>query len=534
MFNNNKEKGYLSIILHAHLPFVRHPEYSDFLEEDWFYEAITESYIPLINMMDGLVDDGVDFRLTMSLSPTLLSMLLDPLLQSRYLKRLDKLIDLAIKETERTIYQTEFSDLAFMYKARFLKARDTFLNMYNKNLVNAFKKFQDIKKLEIITCPATHPFLPLLKNNPSAVRAQIETGIRYYEDIFVIKPAGIWLPECGFYPGLDEILKECDIRYFFLETHGILNAIPAPKYGVYRPVYCNTGIAAFGRDSESSKQVWSAEEGYPGDYDYREFYRDIAHYLEYDYIRPYLHDGIRSDTGIKYYRITGNNHDKQPYVPESAEKKAFIHAENFIYNRERQIERLNSVMKMKPIVIAPYDAELFGHWWFEGPDWLNFLFRKIASGQDIIKLITPSEYLSLYPAHQVCSPSMSSWGCRGYNEVWINNSNDWIYRHLHSSADKMSELSSTYKGAKGIKRKALNQAARELLLAQSSDWAFIMKSGTMTQYAIKRTKNHLLRFLSLYDSIKSGKINERLLKEIEERDNIFPDIDYTIYDSDKI
>jgi 1,4-alpha-glucan branching enzyme len=526
------EKGYLSLILHAHLPFVRHPEYPEFLEEDWLFEAITETYIPLIDVFDKLIDEGIDFRITMSLTPPLISMLADEFLQSRYIRYVEKRIELSEKEIKRTKHQPEFLSLAQMYHQYFTNARYVFTKKYQRNLVLAFKKFQDMGKLEIITCGATHGFLPLMNNNQNAMRAQIHVAVNHYEKHLGRKPRGIWLPECAYEPGIDLLLKEAGIRFFITETHGVLFATPRPKYGIYAPVYCPSGVAAFGRDSESSKQVWSSKEGYPGDFSYRDFYRDVGYDLDYEYVKPYLPgDSKRTNIGIKYYRITGKTDHKEPYSPERAKEKAAEHAGNFMFNREKQIEHLASIMDRKPIIVAPYDAELFGHWWFEGPQWINFLFRKIAFDQKTISLITPTEYLEKYSINQVSTPSLSSWGYKGYSEYWLNETNDWIYRHLHKAAERMVELSRSYPHTSkdSIQHRALNQAARELLLSQSSDWAFIMKTGTMVEYAVKRTKKHIYRFTKLYTDIKSDTIDPDWLSEIESRDNIFPDIDYHIY-----
>ncbi len=524
------EKGYLTIVLHSHLPYVRHPEYEDFLEEDWLYEAITETYIPLINVFNGLIRDGVDFRIVMSITPTLSSMLADPLLQDRYIKHLEMLIDLSNREVERTRWQPEFNRLALMYQARFNEARHIFVERYHKNILTAFKEFQDLGKLEIITCAATHGFMPLMEVCPKSARAQIQVGANNYQVHFGRRPRGFWLPECGYYPGVDQYLKEAGIKYFFVDAHGILHGSPRPKYGVYAPIYCKSGVAAFGRDWESSKQVWSAIEGYPGDYNYREFYRDVGFDLDYEYIKPYIHkDGIRINTGIKYYRITGRADHKEPYSPEGAREKTAEHAGNFMFNREKQVEYLFDIIKKKPIIISPYDAELFGHWWYEGPMFLDYLFRKIHYDQKTIKLITPSEYLEQFPRNQVITPSLSSWGWKGYCEVWLEGSNDWIYRHLHKASERMAELANDYPNANGLLRRALNQALRELLLAQSSDWAFIMKTGTVVQYAVKRTKDHILRFIKLYEDIKSNRIDEGWLSDIEWKDNIFPEIDYGVH-----
>jgi 1,4-alpha-glucan branching enzyme len=521
--------GYLALVLHAHLPFVRHPEDDDFLEEDWLYEALTESYIPLLWTMEGLVADDVEFRLTMSLSPTLVAMLNDEMLRQRYERRLNRLCELAEKEVERTRHLPDFHDNALFYRDRFRAAREDYRDRWQRDLVGAFARLQTAGKLEILATAATHGFLPLLRANPAAVRAQVLLGARDYAETFGREARGVWLPECGFYPGLDALLKEAGLRYFFVESDGIEHASHRAKFGVHAPLYCPSGVAAFGRDPEASRQVWSSSEGYPGDADYREFYRDIGHDLDFDYIKPYLHrDGRRVNTGVKYHRVTGRTDCKEPYVRQRALDKAAQHAAHFAESRRRQVEELRAAMGRKPLVVAPYDAELFGHWWFEGPVWLNYLCRQIATGNSL-KLVAAPEYLAEYPVNQVATPGASSWGYKGHNEVWLNASNDWIYRHLHAAADHMAELAEQFPTADGLARRALNQATRELLLAQSSDWAFIMTRGSMAPYAVRRTKEHLLHFRQLYGMLKESRVNESWLGELEARDNIFPKLDYRVY-----
>jgi 1,4-alpha-glucan branching enzyme len=200
-----------------------------------------------------------------------------------------------------------------------------------------------------------------------------------------------------------------------------------------------------------------------------------------------------------------------------------------LFNRQKQVEYLFDFMQKKPILVSPYDAELYGHWWYEGPQWLDFLIRKIHFDQDQIRLITPSEYLAENPRNQVVTPSASSWGYKGYSEMWLQGSNDWIYRHLHEASEKMTELARSYSDTNGLHKRALNQALRELLLAQSSDWAFIMGTGTHVGYAVRRTKEHLLRFNRLYEDIKSNSIDEGWLSDIEYKDNLFPGIDYRLH-----
>ena len=525
--------GYLSLVLHAHLPFVRHPEYPDFLEEDWLYEAISETYIPLLTAFKHLRDEGVKFRLTMSMTPPLCEMLSDPLLQDRYVHHLDKLCELSEKEVERTSREAQhFHAAAQMYQRHFNECREVFENVYSRNIVSGFRQLQDEGFLEIITCCATHGYLPLMSNE-TVKRAQIQIARENYIKHFGRPPRGIWLAECAFNPGDDRYLKEAGIKFFIADAHAILYGTPRPRRGIYAPVITPEGVAVFARDTETSEQVWSSDIGYPGDPDYREFYRDLGYDAQdYDYIKPYLHDdGVRRNIGIKYHRITGKVelHHKQPYVPEWAANKAALHAGDFMRNRQAQAGHLNHTLGRAPLILAPYDAELFGHWWFEGPQFLFYLFKKLHYDQDEIQPISPIDYLQIYPHNQPQTPSASSWGAEGYNRVWINAQNDWFYVHQHAAERRMVELAERFPNADGLLRRALNQAARELLLAQSSDWAFIITTGTMVQYAVKRFKDHIHRFTRIYEMINANQIDEIWLADVESKDTIFQEIDYRVY-----
>jgi len=523
--------GYLSLILHAHLPFVRHPEYPDFLEEDWLYEAISETYIPLLMAFNHLRDEGVKFRITMSMTPPLCEMLADPLLMGRYANHIGKLCELAEKEVERTKDQN-FLAAALMYREHFRECREVFENLYGRNILRGFRRLQDDGFLEIITCGATHGFLPLMSNE-TVKRAQIRIARENYIKHFGSPPRGIWLPECAFNPGDDRYLREAGIEYFIADAHAILYGTPRPRRGIYAPVITPEGVAVFARDTETSEQVWSSELGYPGDPLYREFYRDLGYdHWDYEYIKPYLHqDGVRRNVGIKYHRITGKVplHEKEPYVPAWARERAAMHSGNFMFNRQSQARHLNHDLGRAAIIIAPYDAELFGHWWFEGPQFLFYLFKQIHYDQREIQTISPIDYLRTYPENQKQTPSASSWGAEGYNRVWINAQNDWIYMHQHAAEHRMVELAERFPAAEGVLRRALNQAARELVLAQSSDWAFIMTTGTMVQYAVKRFKDQIHRFTRIYEMIMENRIDEVWLADVESKDTIFQEIDYRIY-----
>ena len=524
-------KGYVNFVLHAHLPYIHHPESEDYLEEEWLFEAISETYLPLLNNFQKLEEEKVDFRITMTLTPPLLNMLDDKLLQERYIKYLEKHIELAEKETKRTEDNERVNKLSYYYLEKYTNDLHVFKDIYDCNIISGFKHFQDIGVLEIITCGATHGYFPILYVNEKTIRAQIGVAVKCYKKYFGKNPRGIWLPECGYVPEADKYLREFGIDYAIVESHGILYADPVPVYGTFAPIVSPENLTVFGRDMESSRQVWSSINGYPGDFNYREFYRDIGYDAPYDYIKPYVaHNGVRVNTGIKYHRITGKNCDKDYYDLQWAKDSAERQAGHFMNCRTKQIDNLASYMDVPPIITCPYDAELYGHWWYEGPYWLYILFKKIYYDDCNFKLITPSEYIDRFPNIQVSSPCRSSWGANGYNEVWLNPANDYAHRHLHKAGDRMCELAYEFRDEKdSLKIRALNQCARELLLAQSSDWLFIITNGTMVEYAHKAIKERIGRFTKLYFELKKNKVNEEFLENIEKKDAIFPEIDYKIY-----
>ncbi|MBI3471586.1 MAG: DUF1957 domain-containing protein [Candidatus Solibacter usitatus] len=508
----------LALVLHAHLPYVRHPEHDQFLEEYWFYEAMIESHLPLLDVMKRLLEEGVRFRLTLNLSPTLLAMMRDPLLIARFRRRLAALLELCEKEIARPGAPGEEQRLARMYRARWRRLRTVFEGFCRGDIVAGFGRIQEEGSLEILACAATHAFLPFLAVNPAAMRAQIAIGVAEYQRHFRRDPRGFWLPECAFAPGLDALLAEQHIRYFILETHGFCHGTPPPEHGTLLPIRTPAGLAAFGRDAPSAKQVWSSAEGYPGDFWYREFYRDIGHARDLTYIRPYLPAGIRFDTGLKYHRITSKGEEKRYYVRAKAVERARIHATHFVAQRLAQMAGAPA----GAVIVAPYDAELFGHWWFEGPDWLEAVLRRHPA------TVTLSEYLEESPPRQLSRPHFSSWGERGYGDVWLNPQTDWIYPLLHRMADSMRELARAASPGPLVRR-ALNQAARELLLAQSSDWPFLITRGGAPHYAAARVRRHAETFAWLERNIRRGRIPRAQLESLENHYCPFPELDYRVY-----
>ncbi len=508
---------HLAIVLHAHLPYVRHPEHERSLEERWLFEAILECYLPLLDAFDRLEAEGVPFRLTMSLTPPLASMLADPMLQGRFHEYLTRLEALAEVEMVRLYGDASFAPVATFYRDRFAKLRGVW-DRYQGNVVRGLRGHWDRGNIELIACSATHAYLPGYLPTPESIGAQLRLGMAAFASL-VGRPAhGMWLPECAYDPAFDGALAGAGVKYTLLDEHGVTHARPRPPAGVFAPIASPAGTAFFARDPASSAQVWSRESGYPGDPFYRDFYRDIGFDLPEDLLRDEVGPfGTRVMTGLKYYRITGPGDHKEPYQPGVAMERVHAHAHDFVEARRRQAQDVGA-----SIIVSPYDAELFGHWWFEGPDFIEAVFRALAQGTDgRLAAVTLGEHLAARPELAVATPAPSSWGEAGYGEVWVGPKSGHLWRHVHHASRYVKWLVDRHRGADGFRGEVLDQVIRELLLLQSSDWAFILHTGTSTGYAEARVRAHVRRLRHLGHLLEKPApdgADARFLADLQERD----------------
>ncbi len=519
---------YVILTLHAHLPYVRHPEWENFLEEQWLFEAIAETYAPLVLMLNELRRDGVPARLTLTLSPTLLLMLDDELLHERTIRFVDTRLKLLEDEAQRhSAPHDPFQPLVHMYRERFSAIRE--LLDGRGGLLRALKTLQDEGTLEIITCAASHAFLPHIMMSPDGISRQIGVGCRVYERLLGKRPRGIWLPECGYIPSIEIILKNEGIDYFYVESHGLELAAPARPVedgGPLIPVKTPSGPVAFGRDRETSKAVWSSREGYPGDYYYRDFYRDVGFDLPPEVVAPFLPPAVdHTFTGIKYYRITGETDHKEPYDREEALGKARAHADDFVGRCKGRLWWIAESGMKTPLIVCPYDAELFGHWWFEGIDWIGGVFRHIAQVDDI-QAVSASDYLDFDGETRPGVPAHSSWGDGGYGEVWGSDKAEWTYPHIFGLNHHLRRLKQRHHDSHDpLVKRALLQFERELLLLESSDWPFILHTGTQTGYAKIRLADHIRACRDLRAMLEEGAIKQDRLMELEWRHPSFTESD---------
>lgn len=507
--------GQLALVLHAHLPYVRSSAPGS-LEEDWYFQALQECYLPLLAVLEAAAADPAQQpRLTLGLSPTLLSLLADRDLNQRFLPWL---------QLRQELLREAPSDCAAAAAAlaEQLAAIEAQWRRCQGRLVPRFARLQQQGVLDLITCGATHGYLPLLREVPEAVRAQLLTAVREHTRQLGERPLGIWLPECAYYEGLDQQLVAAGLRYSVLDGHGLLHAQPRPRYGVFAPICSPAGVAFFGRDSNATLPVWSAREGYPGHGAYREFHRDLG----WDLPEQQLSDaGIssRRPLGLKLHRVTAQGcplEGKQPYDPAAAAEQVRAHAAHYLAGRAAELQGLGGSMARPPLLVAPFDAELFGHWWFEGPQFLAALFEQAATSG--VELVSLRQVLACGHNLQVCCPSPSSWGQGGYHDYWLNDTNAWVVAEWQKAARAMVRRVNQGVGS-AEQRDLLTQAGRELLLAQSSDWSFILRAGTTTELARERIHRHLDRFWRLLDAINSGSpLPEAWLTGVRREDGLFP------------
>ena len=508
-------KGAVALVLHAHLPYVRSAQPGS-LEEDWFFQALIECYLPLLETLErASADPQQQPKLTIGLSPTLLSLLSDQDLKQRFPAWLNERLDLLPKADSSLRAGAEHLAATIERHRRAWQSCDG-------DLIQRFAALQHQGVVDLLTCGATHGYLPLLRHHPEAVRGQLRTAVREHQRLVGERPLGIWLPECAYYEGLDRWMRDAGLRYAVLDGHGLLHGRPRPRYGVYAPICSRNGVAFFGRDSDATLPVWSAKDGYPGDPHYREFHRDLGWDLPIEELKPLGLDQPRP-LGLKLHRVTDHSAPldrKRPYEPGVAAERVKEHAADYLRGRRRQLDQLGAAMDVSPLLVAPFDAELFGHWWFEGPAFLSQLFQQAP--QEGVAFTRLRDVLNNVGQLQLCDPCPSSWGQGGYHDYWLNDSNAWIIPEWEKASSAMVQRCSRGVGSEQAMQ-WLQQAARELLLAQSSDWSFILRAGTTTELAKERVQRHLGRFWQLMQAIDgTSELPEGWLEEVQADDRLFP------------
>lgn len=478
-------------------------------------------------MFERLTQDEVPWSLGLNVSPTLLAMLEAVGFPERCGRYLDRLIEVAV-ELEAELSATSLAPALASHRD-FLKTGHASFHRRKGRLVPAIRRFAEAGHIELLASAATHPVLPLIADRPECVRAQVVAGIEAYRRSFGERVRGFWLPECGYVPEIEPALAGAGIAYAIVDAHGILDADPRPTGGTARPILSPGGVAFFGRDTATARRVWSAAEGYPGDARYREFHSDLGYDMPFNRRQRHGLGGFSGPLGLKLRRVTGNVsvEEKEPYDRSAALEAVTEHARDFVGGLTSALGALPNGAPPAPIIVSAYDAELFGHWWFEGPQFLEAVFRRLASEKGVV-IRTPSEALAESPLCEIALPGSSSWGRGGYFEVWLTEAAMDMPPRLRDAAERLIGLARRHPGGAASKR-GLDQAARELMLAQASDWPFMLAMGTTVSYARSRFESHLERFHELCDTVERGAPDGRLIAQRFSEFPVFPFLDHRVY-----
>ncbi|MEJ5188297.1 MAG: 1,4-alpha-glucan branching protein domain-containing protein [Breznakiellaceae bacterium] len=521
----------ISLILNGHIPFIKEEADPQAPQKYWLYNLLYETLIPLLQTFDRLEGDRIPFKLGIVFSPLLIQQLQDPALIESFIQFLDAKIELGEREVNRTRDIPWMNHLAHTYYDRAIEYRVLFTERYEKNVIRAFDIYQKKGKVEILATAATYAFLPFYTSYPEAIKAQIEVALKTYREAFGRFPEGFWLPEAGWNPELDEILRSYGFSYTVVDTHGLLQGHPIPQEGTFQPVRTPAGLKVLARNLALSRAVWDAHEGYPTHACYREYYWDIGYELPREDMKAFVaSDGSRQQTGYKYWAVTGGEGEKQPYIPQDAHGQIQKDVEAFVELCEGHLDTYRRLREKEGCLVGAYNLDLFGHRWYEGIDFLETFFRKAAQ-RSSFAVDTPAHVCAHFSQEKLeeVMPEFSSWGENGFGETWLNSSNDWMYPPVLKITEKMIELAERFPNDGGLKERTLNQAAREVLLAQASDWASMLHYQQAVEYARHMVESCVGNFSIIYESLGGNYISTEWLTQLEKRHAIFPDINYRIF-----
>ncbi|MDR0447944.1 MAG: DUF1957 domain-containing protein [Treponema sp.] len=524
------QQAAFSIILFGHHPFVFPSEKKDFSEEEQdYFESLSETWLSLLDMLEILEKEAVSFRLGLILSPTLCGMFQDSGLQERYSLWLNKRINFGEKEIKRCAANTEMKALAELYYSLDCRRKEAITEKYGMDILEAFNTFQKRGRLEFILTAATNAYLPFYPSMKEAIRAQIETALIHHRKYIGNVPTGFWLPDLGWTTELGDFLHEYGFSYTITDAHSLCLTRPQAANGIFHPIKTTSGLLIFCRDTavlyETEKHIEAQSSVYRSSH-------DAGFELSPKALKQLLGTGnSRCSTGYRYW----NNSEKKKlrlYNPRTASEAAVSAAKTFL---EQQSSRLNAAGQHveRPISVCAFNADTFFRSWYEGKIFLETLIKEIFR-QEPGLLCTASDYLAGFSgSFQVSDPCFSSALQNGYAEILLDASNDWIYRHLFRSIERMVEMTERFSGDTGLRERALNQAARELLFAQSTDWSKALNPQYQCRinrdYAEQELEGALRNFTTIYEALGSSHISTEWLTALERKHSFLPYINHRVF-----
>ena len=522
-------KNVISILLNCHLPYINHADTAFHRDEMPLFQSISDTYIPFLQMLDRLDADRLPFRVSIVLSSTLAAMLTNQNLIDKYLRYVDKQIAFGETELERTKnkHNKALWKLARYYLDSIIEKKIVFTERYEKNIVHVFNYYREKGRMEILATMAAHNFIPFYINYPEAIQAQIEASLSEYKRHIGENPAGFWLPELGYAKGIDKFLRAYNLSYTIIDSHTAFLADPPADTGSFYPLRAPAGTLLLVRDYYAHKEIQGAPDVLSREAAYCDYFEDISYKLDSDSIKDFFDvDGIRCPSGYRYLKVEDKDN---VYNVAAANQLAKKQARQFLRRRITALTKAHALIKKEPVSLCSWDADFLGRFWQEGFVFLETVIRQGIENDSIV-FSTPSEYLCRQnsPEFQTISPDFSSAGINGYGESFLDKSNDWIYRHIFHAIERMIELAQRFNDDSGLLHRALNQAAREVLLAQTSDFARFKRTGPEgdTVWDEEALITHLRNFTTLYESLGGDYLSTKLLTHFENSNKIFPNINY--------
>lgn len=520
----------LVITLVAHQPYVRAQEIDSMSPEiEMLFSAISDTYLPLLSMFERLDMDSVPFRVSMVMTPTLCSLLSDYDVQQRYVAWLDRVIALGQVEVASAPVGTPRHTLAEQCLERYKKNRADFTLLYKSDLLSAFRYYADRGSIELLATAATSAFLPHYVDLPEAVNAQIEGGLHSHRQFFGVMPDGFWLPAMGYTSSLEHTLRSYGFSYTVLDSHGLLFGEPCPSGGIFTPARCENGLVLFARDVSAEAQV-AGTLGFMSNNVYRDQNRDLAFEATLEELDGFVAaGGARCASGYKYWaRGAGGWYDSL-----SAMEQVRHDAVSFVDARRDMLNKAEGTLCASELsLVCAFDARLFGQRWYEGVEWLEQVFRAVATCSDI----TLEHCSALIGDKNTLSstvPFMSAATGTGYGEDMLDTSNDWMLQYSRKACERMIYLAERFPEDTGLKARALNMAAKEVLLAQSLDWPSMVHDKFFPEYAESQFKKNVLAFTTVYDSLGANSISTEWLTNMEQEHPLFPWMNYRIFSRKK-
>ena len=506
---------------------MRHLEKHPSLQELWLFESISETYIPLLEVFDHLDRDLVPFRMSLALTPALCHMLSDELIIQRYLDYTDKQIEFGALELEHSSSDQKLHSLVMNFYNRIVGKRLFFTERLEKNILKGFDYYQKKGRLEILSTAATNTFLPFYTAYPEAIQAQFEVAISSNQNNFGKATGGFWLPELGWNEELDSWLRAYNFAYTIVDAHALAFARPKAKKGCFYPTITPQGVIVMGRDFYAGENMDNIAQ----DPVFRHRYRDQGFELPGERLGPFLGpQGSRCATGYIYWAKGEDGSSEVLYNHAEAMDKVKKQAKAFLENRLSRLNTASTLIDGPALSLCAFDADSFGRFWYEGPDFIEAIFREGAK-LDNFQFMTPTEYICKLDSgsFQSLMPEFSSMGENGYAETWLDASNDWLYRHTMRAIERMVEIVERFPDNSGLKERALNQAVREIMLVLDSDWSKMLYKQDSAEYARNRVESSLKNFTTIYEALGSSYINTEWLTILEKRNNIFPNINYQVF-----